>query len=97
MEKKYLMITILTHFLFYILMFLSMILKSESKFWFSHPLTLFYGLFIVAFLGMIIGRKLLKIYPDNKYIRLGFIINITPIILFILYLVIFVGVKPVLL
>lgn len=92
MEKKYLMISIVINLVFYILIFTASLNKSSGPLF--NYLVLFLELFIIDFLLSLIGWRMLKKYPKSKYIRLGFIINVTPIITSLLYSIVFEGIRP---
>lgn len=93
MEKKYLITSVVINLIFYVLIFIASLDKNSGPLF--NFLILFLMLFIIDFLLSFIGWRMLKKYPKNKHIRLGFIINITPIIVSLLYSIIFAGVRPV--
>lgn len=92
MEKKYLITSVVINLIFYILIFIASSDKNSGPLF--NFLVLFSVLFIIDFLLSFIGWRMLKKYPQNKHIRFGFIINITPIIVSLLYLIIFEGIRP---
>lgn len=92
MEKKYLVVSIIVNFIFYTLIFTTSFYKNWGPLF--NPLMLFAELFIINFLLSFVGWRMFKKYPKNKYIKLGFIINVTPIIISLLYSIIFEGIRP---
>lgn len=93
MSKKYLIISVVINLIFYILILAASLSKNPGPL-FNYPI-LFSGLFIIDFFLSIIGWRMFKKYPKNKYIRLGFIINVIPIISSLLYSIVFEGIRPV--
>lgn len=92
MEKKYLIISVVINLIFYILIFTASLGKNSGPLF--NYLVLFSALFIINFLLSFVGWRMLRKYPKNKYIKLGFIINVTPIIALLLYSIIFEGIRP---
>ena len=93
MSKRYLIATTIINLSFYAVILLSAVLALGQFFWLLYPLSLFYILFVIDFLGLIIGWRILKKNKNDKYARLALIINITLIFLFILYLIAFSGLR----
>jgi len=91
MARKYFFASIVVNALLYIALFLPFFLRSSGGT--DINVSLLYLLVFVDFIGVLIGRNLLKKEQSNRYIRLALVINGTPIILALLA-ILFVGLRP---
>ncbi|KKQ32344.1 MAG: hypothetical protein US45_C0022G0003 [Candidatus Nomurabacteria bacterium GW2011_GWA1_37_20] len=80
LNKQYLIATVTINLFCYAFILLSTVFRFGDKFLLLHPVVIFNILFIIDFFGAIIGRRILKSNPADKYARIGFIINITLIL-----------------
>lgn len=92
MEKKYLIGSIIINLLFYALIFSASFSKNQGPLF--NPLILFAELLIINFFLSLFGWRLLKKYSGSKYIWLGFIINVAPVVISLVYSIIFLGIEP---
>ena len=84
-SKYYLISTATINSIFYAIILLSAISELKEKSLFFDDLFLVSVLFILDIVGIFIGRKILKENPKDKYARLGFIINMSPILALMIY------------